>query len=248
MTRVSWEDTDKFYAEGIEKGILYPKFSPAVPWTGLISVTEDADSTPSALYIDGQKVRDHIVPTVFSGTIVAYTYPDEFEKCIGVVSGMSSQPKLNFGLAYRDNRSIHLIYNAQASPSSEQYQSLGGDVNPVNFSWDITTTPVDVPFSRATARLVISLDYSDPAAISDLEDIIYGNDVSDPVLPDPATVIDIFESHAILRITDNGDGTWTATDDGSGIITMLDSETFQIDWPSAIFFAADSTKYRIFSL
>jgi hypothetical protein len=247
MTRVSWEDTDKFYAEGIEKGVLYPQFSPGVAWSGLISVTENADSTPSSLYIDGRKVKDHIVPTVFSGTIVAYTYPDAFEACIGVVSGMTSQPKRNFGLAYRDNRSIHLIYNAQAAPSSDQYQSLGGDVSPVNFSWNITTTPVEVPHARATARLVISLDYSDPGAISDLEDIIYGNDVSDPVLPDPVTVINIFESRATLRITDNGDGTWTATGPDS-VITMVDSETFQIDWPSAIYMAADATEYRIFSL
>jgi hypothetical protein len=247
MTRVSWEDTDKFYAEGIEKGVLYPQFSPGVPWTGLISVTEGADSTPSALYIDGQKVRDHIVPTVFSGTIVAYTYPDEFEPCIGVASGMASQPRKDFGLAYRDNRSIHLIYNAQAAPSSDQYQTLGGDISPVNFSWDISTTPVDVPFARPTARLVISLDYADPAAIADLEDIIYGNDISDPVLPDPATVIDIFESHTTLRITDNGDGTWTA-DGPDTVITMLDSETFQIDWPSAVYMASDSSEYRIFSL
>jgi hypothetical protein len=245
--RVSWEDTDKFYAEGIEKGVLYPQFSPGVPWSGLISVTEGADSTPSALYIDGEKVRDHIVPTVFSGTIVAYTYPDAFEACMGVVSGMTAQPKRNFGLSYRDNRSIHLIYNAQAAPSSDQYQSLGGDVSPVNFSWDISTTPVDVPSSRPTARLVISLDYSNPDAVSDLEDLIYGNGVADPVLPDPATVIDIFESHATLRITDNGDGTWTA-DGPDTAITMLDSDTFQIDWPSAIFMHSNPDEYRIFSL
>ena len=245
--RVSWADTDKFYAEGIEKGVLFPEFSPGVPWSGLISVTEGADSTPSALYIDGQKVRDHIVPTVFSGTIVAYTYPDEFEECIGVVSGMTSQPKRNFGLTYRDNRSIHLIYNAQAAPSSDQYQSLGGDVSPVNFSWDISTTPIKVPSARPTARLVISLDYANPDAISDLEDVIYGNDVSDPVLPDPATVIDIFESRATLRITDNGDGSWTAEGPDT-VITMLDSETFQINWPSAIFMSADPNEYRIFSL
>jgi len=117
----------------------------------------------------------------------------------------------------------------------------------VNFSWDITTTPVDVPSARATARLVISLDYANPDAITDLEDIIYGNDVSDPILPDPATVIEIFEARATLRITDNGDGTWTATGPGTAI-TMLDSATFQIDWPSAIFMYADPNEYRIFSL
>lgn len=245
MTRISWEDTDKFYAAGIEKGVLFPRNSPGVPWSGLISVSEKSDSAPSSLYIDGQKAKDHIVPSVFSGTIEAFTYPDEFEPCIGLDSGISGQMHEDFGLAYRDNRSIHLIYNANASPSSDQYQTLGGDVSPVTFSWDITTRPVVVPFARPTSRLVISLDFADPAAVSDLEDYIYGNDSDQPSLPDPSVIIDIFESHTTLRITDLGNGNWRAEGPDS-VITMLDSETFQIDWPSAIYI--DPETYRIFSL
>jgi hypothetical protein len=245
MTRISWDQTGNFFSEGIEKGVLFPGNSPGVAWSGLVSVTENADSSPTSLYIDGQKVKDHIVPTVFEGTVTAYTYPDEFEPYIGVVGGIASQVRSDFGLAYRDNRAIHLIYGAIAAPSSDQYQTLGDDVSPVLFSWSISTTPVDVPFARATSRLVISLDFADPAAVSDLEDLIYGNDSSQPSLPTPSEVIDIFESHTTLRITDLGNGNWRA-EGPDDVITMLDSETFQIDWPSALYIDADS--YRIFSL
>lgn len=245
MTRITWDETGNFFSEGIEKGVLYPRNSPGVAWQGLVSVTENSDSAPTSMYIDGRKIKDHIVPTVFAGTIVAFTYPDEFEPCIGLVGGVSSQTHPDFGLAYRDNRSIHLIYQANAAPSSDQYQTMDDSVSPVNFTWDITTTPVDVPFARPTSRLVISLDYANPDAVSDLENIIYGNDSDQPTLPDPATVIEIFESHTTLRITDLGNGNWRA-EGPDDVITMLDSETFQIDWPSALYIDAET--YRIFSL
>ena len=243
--RVSWDDANRPYSDGVSNGVLYPKNTPGVAWNGLVSVTEKADDNPVAMYIDGQKAQNHIVPSVFAGTITAYTYPDEFEQYIGMISGVTAQPKSSFGFSYRDNRELHLIYNALAAPSSDQYVSIGGDISPIVFSWDFTTVPVDVYSSKATSHLVVSLDYADSAAISDLEDMVYGNDDNDPSLPDPATVLELFESHTTLRITDNGDGTWTAygPDD---VVQMIDANTFEITWPSAIFIDANS--YRIYSL
>jgi len=92
---------------------------------------------------------------------------------------------------------------------------------------------------------VISADVAYSSALSDLEDVLYGSATTDPRIPLPAEILSIFEENSILQIIDNGDGTWTAIGPSSAII-MLDSITFQIDWPSAVFIDANS--YSIHSL
>jgi hypothetical protein len=243
--RITWDDQQRFYARGVSMGVLYPQNSPGVPWSGLISVTEKGDDASTPLYLDGIKFRDRVTPSSFAGTISAFTYPDEFEPYNGVISGVTGQPRPPFGFSYRTNRELHLVYNATAGPSNDQYSSMGGDLAPVAFSWDFTTMPVAVPSARATSHLVLALDFMDSAVISALEDMIYGDTGDDPMLPDPGDILTLVESFASLIITDNEDGTWTAEGDET-IITFLDADTFQIDWPSAIFIDADN--YRIYSL
>jgi hypothetical protein len=211
----------------------------------LISVDEKGDDNSTPLYFDGQKYLNQIIPSVFDGTLSAYTYPDEFEPYNGVVEGITGQSRLSFGLCYRDNNEIHILYNVTAAPSSDQYSTLSDSPSPVAFAWAISTLPVDVPTARATSHLVIPVAQAEAASIADLEALIYGDDENDPSLPDPATILSIFESHTTLRITDNGDGTWTATGPDD-VVSMTDATAFQIDWPSAIF--ADSTSYRVYSL
>ena len=249
MTRISWDGTaDRKQSQGVGKAVLYPKNSTAVPWNGLTSVKENGDDSPSTLYIDGQPYKNSITPSTFAGIISAYMYPDEFEPYIGVSSGIgiTGQPKKSFGLSYRDNNEIHLVYNVLVSPSSDKYATMGANVDPVMFQWNFTTTPVNIPGGKPSAHLVIMVDQASPDAISNLENLIYGDDANAPVLPDPVTVYNLFDSYAFLRITDNGDGTWTANDTQGSILTMLDSVTFQINWSSAVVIDADN--YKIHSL
>jgi hypothetical protein len=242
--RVTWDD-DPSYSLGVNSGVLYPQNSPGVAWNGLISVIDSGDEAPTALYLDGQKVGDRSVPSTFSGTISAFMYPDEFEPCIGVSDRVSSQPRQPFGFTYRSNNELHLVYNAIVAPSSDEYSTLGESPTALAFSWDFTTLPVDIPAGRPSAHLVVMVDYAQPDALSDLEDLLYGDDENEPSLPLPSDVTAIFESYTTLQITDNGDGTWTATGPDD-VITMLDDVTFQIAWPSAIF--TGTTTYTISSL
>ena len=243
---LTWDDQERYFSQGVSNGVLYPRNSPGVAWNGLISVTEKGDDSATGFYIDGQLIYNRIVPSAFSGTISAYMYPDEFEPYAGNVKILTGQPKPVFGFSYRTNREIHLVYNALAEPSDIQYGTLGDTVNPVAFSWDITTVPKAVPDGRPSAHLIVMLDYAYPGAVSDLENMIYGDSANAPSLPDPATVFSMFDAYAILSITDNGDGTWTATTSQDGIITMLDDITFEIDWASAVFTGTDT--YKISSL
>jgi hypothetical protein len=177
----------------------------------LISVLEKGDDAPVAQYLEGLPYNNHFPLEVFQGTLTAYTYPEEFEVYNGVDTGVTAQSRPAFGFSYCDNRELHIVYQASIGPSNDQYSSLGDTPNPVAFSWPITTVPVDVPGSRPTSHIIVSLDLTDTAAMDLLQAALYGDDENDPYLPDVSAVIEMFESSTLIRITDNGDGTWTAT-------------------------------------
>lgn len=245
--RVTWDaSTDKTYSTGISQAVLYPKSSPGVAWNGLISVTEKGDDNTTSISLDGQIATAENLPGTFAGSLSAYMYPEELEASLGNVDGYSSQPRTPFGLCYKDNHQLHILYNVLLKPGSDKYQTLSDNSNALAFGWDFTTLPVDIPWGRPSAHLVIMVDYAQPGALSALEDVIYGNAVNAPSLPDPMTIYNIFDPFAILTITDNGDGTWTADDQGNGAISMVDGNHFEITWPSAVFLS--DTTYRIHSL
>lgn len=243
--RADWDSEPRLYEQGVSQGIFYPGNSAGVPWNGLTSVTETGDASEESQYIDGQKYRNKVPDLDFAGTIVAFTYPDEFLPYDGFNGAASGQARDLFGLSYRTLHEIHLVYNVLVQPSSNAYSTVNDNATPIAFSWNFTTLPVDIPGGKSSAHLVVMTDYASQDAISNLEDIIYGSDTDDPRLPDPSEVLEIFESNTTVRITDNGDGTWTATGPDSAV-SMTDSITFQINWPSAIFI--DDTSYTISSL
>jgi hypothetical protein len=247
MARVIWDGSSgNTYSAGVSQGILYPGKSPGVPWNGLISVTEKGDDTTNAISLDGQLAIAESLPGVYAGNISAYMYPEELEACLGNSGGFTSQVRQPFGLSYKDNHQLHILYNVLLQPGSDKYQTLSDSPSPVAFAWDFTTTPVAIPWGRPSAHLAIMTDYASPDALSQLEDVMYGDDANVPSLPDPFAIYNMFEPFAVLTITDNGDGTWTANDHGAGAISMVDASHFRIQWPSAVFLS--DTTFRIHSL
>ena len=240
--QIVWDTGTRTHFQGVSQAVLYAKNPPGVPWNGLISVTQKGDAKSTSLYVDGQLYRNRNVPDTFAGTISAYTYPDELEPYLGVVNGVTAQPKPAFGLTYRNNNEIHLVYNVLLDPSSDDYASLSNNSNPVAFSWAFTTLPENIPGGRPGAHVVIDLASANPGAVSDLENIIYGDDANAPSLPTIQAVFDLFATYAEMIITDNGDGTWTATGPDSAI--SLVGDIFTIAWPSARFLNTDTYSIR----
>lgn len=256
MTKLIWGD-ERPYEVGVDQGVLYPQSGPGVAWNGLTEVIEaPSDSDSVTTYIDGYPFRNGRTSDGFSGTINAITYPDEFEPYDGLDVISTAQKRLEFGFSYRTlieggpDYKIHLVYNATAQPSSNSWASLSDKTDPQAFSWQFVTRPNKIPGSTASAHLIIdsSIAYAD--TMSQLEAMLYGDDTKMPMLPTPTQVIEIFEENAILRIIDNGDGTWTAISqddtDYPGIITMTDSTHFVIDWTSAVII--DTNTYSLTSL
>lgn len=213
MAKLVWDKTgERFYETGVKKGVLYPQeaggiYPKGVAWNGLISVTESpsgAEVTP--IYADNIKYANLISAEEFGATIEAYTYPDEFAQCDGsaeIAKGVmiGQQSRKPFGLSYVTTLGndidgddygykIHIIYGALASPSEKGYSTINDSPEAITFSWEITTTPVEVTGYKPTACITIDSTKVDSAKLAALEEILYGSDEgSDPSLPLPDEII-----------------------------------------------------------
>jgi hypothetical protein len=92
------------------------------------------------------------------------------------------------------------VYGALASPSERDYATINDSPAPVEFSWDFNCTPVAVTSLSPTCLLIIDSTEVDSAALSALQDFLYGTGGTDPSLPPPDSVIALFTG-SITHIT-----------------------------------------------
>lgn len=206
MTKLVWDKSgERFYETGVNKGVLYPltagAYTKGVAWNGLTAVTESpsgAEATP--LYADNIKYLNLMSAEEFGATIEAYTYPDEFAECNGeaeIATGVSigQQTRKTFGMAYQTKigndvdadlgYKIHIIYGALAAPSEKAYATVNDSPEAITFSWEITTTPVEVAGMKPTAYVVIDSTKADASKLAELEAILYGGESEEARLPLP---------------------------------------------------------------
>lgn len=220
MARLEWDKTgERFYETGTDRGVLYPtadggEYGNGVPWNGLTAVTESpSGAEATALYADNTKYLSLMSVEEFGATLEAYTYPDEFAECDGSASiakgvVIGQQERKSFGLSYRTKvgndiegddlgYKIHIIYGVKASPSEKSYATINDSPEAVTFSWELTTTPVNVAGFKPTASITIDSTKANPTDLASLETILYGDESNEPRLPLPdeiATIMSTTES------------------------------------------------------
>ena len=213
--KLVWDEVGKrFYETGVDHGVLYVMdangaYPTGVAWNGLISVSEKpSGAEPSPLYADNIKYLNLISAEEFAAGIEAYTYPKEFEVCDGTAEAvlgvnLSQQVRKSFGLVYRTiigndvegqslGYKLHLIYGAMAAPSEKGYQTINDSPEALTFSWEITTTPVEVTGFKPTAAIVIDSTKANATKLAALEDILFGVSTPAPIvarLPLPNEII-----------------------------------------------------------
>lgn len=209
--KITWDETGKRFMEtGVDHGVLYPrkngKYTGGVAWNGLTSVSESPSGADNNdLYADNIKYASLRAAETFGCTLEAYTYPDEFAECDGsaeIAPGVmiGQQNRSTFGLFYRtrltndeglDEYKYHLIYGASASPSEKAYTTVNDSPDAITFSWELTTTPVNVEGYKPTAILTINTHTCDKEKLKDLEDILFGTSDDDARLPLPDEVAEL---------------------------------------------------------
>lgn len=219
MAKLVWDKTgERLYETGVKQGVLYimdaqGTYPAGVVWNGLTAVTESpsgAEATP--LYADDIKYLNLMSAEEFGATIEAYTYPDEFMECDGsavLVEGayIGQQPRKTFGLCYRTTLGndvandsygykLHLIYGALAAPSEKAYATINDSPEAITFSWELSTTPVNVTGHKPTASLVIDSTKVGDEKMAALEAVLYGSESEEARLPLPDEVKTILTSAA----------------------------------------------------
>lgn len=205
MAKLTWDNVgERFYETGVRNGVLYVMgaggvYGTGVAWNGLTAVTESpsgAEATP--LYADDIKYLNLYSTEEFGATIEAYTYPEEFAECDGsaeLTPGVTvgQQTRKAFGLCYRTaigndvdgnehGYKLHIIYGAMAAPSEKAYATINDSPEAITFSWEVTTTPVNVTGLKPTASVVIDSTKVDAGKLAALEAKLYGDTDTEPTL------------------------------------------------------------------
>lgn len=214
MSKLVWDATgSREYETGVKNGVLYVQngsgiYEKGVAWNGLISVTESpsgAEATP--LYADDIKYLELFSTEEFGATIECYTYPEEFEACDGsaeIATGVviGQQNRTSFGLCYRTTLGndvkgneygykLHLIYGCKAAPSEKAYSTINDSPEAITFSYEITTTPVQVTGHKPTASLVIDSTKIEPSKLTQIEAKLYGDASNEASLPTPDEILEL---------------------------------------------------------
>lgn len=229
MAKLEWDKIgERFYETGVDHGVLYVpnvqgEYDNGFSWNGLTSIDESfGDDSTQASYFDGVKINDSYPNGDFSGTINAYTYPDEFLEfegldALGYGLYADDQATKVFGLSYRtligsdtagqaEGYKIHLLYNLTATPDSATFQNGSNPSDPVSFSWVIDCVPEKASPYKPTGHIILDSRYLNAEVLQSIEEILYGKD-SVPIVLDG-----LYPSGSGPDVVDGG----TPGDPGSG--------------------------------
>ena len=214
--KITWDKSgERYYETGVKRGVLYVMdkgaYGNGVAWNGLTAVTESpSGAEASPMYADDIKYLNLYSAEEFAATVEAYAYPDEFAECDGsaeLAPGVTigQQKRKAFGMCYTTvlgndtdgndyGYKIHIIYGANAAPSEKAYATINDSPEAITFSWELSTTPVEVAGHKPTASLTIDSTKTTPEKMKAIEDILYGTETQEPRLPLPSEIAEVLKS------------------------------------------------------
>ena len=200
MAALVWDKTGERRIEtGVDHCALYvydpstKTYGKGVAWNGITTISEKPEGAEATdLYADNILYLSMLSAEKMKATIEAYTYPDEFEACDGSATltkgvKIGQQDRLAFGLVYRTKigddvagqdkgYKLHVLYGCKASPSEKGYKTVNDSPEAISFSWELSTTPVNVSGAKPTSSLTISSLDVDPGKLKTFETKLFGAD------------------------------------------------------------------------
>lgn len=218
MPELVWDAVgERSYENGVDHGVLYVQntngtYQNGVVWNGLTSVSENPEGADANdLWADNIKYGSLRSAETFGATIEAYVYPDEFGICDGSIDiapgvRIGQQKRRAFGFSYRtkigndtDDEAgykLHIVYNATASPSSKDFETINDSPDAITFSWEVDTIPVPVPGHKPTSTIEIDSRKTDATKLAALEAILYGSASGAARLPSPSEIMALMSGTA----------------------------------------------------
>lgn len=211
MTVLAWDEAgSRQYQTGIDRGVLFVPDGDAVPWNGLVSITETVDREIKSYYTDGVKYLDKHVPGSYEAKLSVYTYPDEFEDLLGIspfAPGvfLHDQRAKPFNLSYRTGLGndllgsdlgyrIHILYNVTASQGSSAIATLSASPAVSAIEFTLKGVPTNMWGIRPTSHISLDSTSIDPELLGDIEELLYGTEAADPALPDMVDLLALIET------------------------------------------------------
>ena len=200
MGALVWDKTGERRIEtGVDHCALYvydpatKTYGKGVAWNGITTISEKPEGAEATdLYADNILYLSMLSAEKMKATIEAYTYPDEFEACDGSMEltkgvKIGQQARVAFGLVYRTKigddvagqdkgYKLHILYGCKASPSEKGYKTVNDSPEAISFSWELSTTPVNVAGAKPTSSLTISSLDVDAGKLKTLEGKLFGAD------------------------------------------------------------------------
>lgn len=221
MGALVWDKTGERRIEtGVDHCALYvyepsaKTYGKGVAWNGITTISEKPEGAEATdLYADNILYLSMLSAEKMKATIEAYTYPDEFEQCDGsmeLIKGVKigQQARAAFGLVYRTKigddvagqdkgYKLHILYGCKASPSEKGYKTVNDSPEAISFSWELSTTPVNVTGAKPTSSLTISSLDVDSRKLKALEDKLFGADAQggDPAVDPKLLLPDDIKAH-----------------------------------------------------
>lgn len=223
--RLVWDKTgERCFETGADHGILYPmngrNYRKGTAWNGLTSVNESTDGgESSAQYADNKKYLNLVSDESLKLTIEAYTYPQEFDECLGrseIAQGVfiAQQKRRHFGFCYRTKigndtegsdfeYKIHIIFDCLASPSDSSHSTITDSPEAMSYSWEISTAPVIINGKKPSSDMVLDSGKFRKEGLTNvlkaIERRLYGTRTTNPTFLKPSQINDIFTAEMYIK-------------------------------------------------
>ena len=198
MAALEWDKQgEHYYENGLDRGVLFKfnkttnTYDKGVAWNGLTSVEESPSGADSnKFYADNRVYLNLTSAEEYGATINAYTFPEEFNSCNGyqeiapgVVAGQQGRDM--FAFSYRTKKGsdtnedlgyiIHIVYGCKAAPSSKSHSTVNDSPEPIELSWEISTTPVEFTGYKPVASIDIDTTKTDATKLANFMKKLYGD-------------------------------------------------------------------------
>lgn len=201
MAPLTWGDSTPPFAYGLDRGVIHSHATDEVlPWNGLIEVSRGEDQPDDAYSaFEGVTYLNSKFGGFYSGEVRAYGFPESMLDGLGRAAALpgfylTGQPRTRFDFAYRirageEDYKLHFVWNALFSAGNKTRTTIDDRVRVVEHRWKVSATPPRVSSWNPTAFLTVDSLTASSGAISDIEDMLYGTDISEPSFPTQTDIL-----------------------------------------------------------